>query len=95
MSHALEGVQFLDLGLLHRTVTMGNRHLHAILQPSTMNTSHGDAALIARVVERGDEHLRGALNLLRSRYHLDNLIKQIGDIVGRCLPVFTHPTVLG
>ena len=95
MRHTLKGVQFLDLCLLQRTVTMSDGHLHTILQLSTMYTTHGDTALIARIVERGDQHLRCTLYLLRSRNHLDNLIQQISDIVGRRLPVLTHPAILG
>ena len=95
MRHTLKGMQFLDLCLLQRTVTMSDGHLHTVLQLSTMYTTHGDTALIARIVERGDQHLRCTLYLLRSRNHLDNLIQQISDIVGRRLPVLTHPAILG
>ena len=74
MPHALEGMQLFDLRLLHRTVTMSDGQLHAVLELSAMHTSHGDATLIARIVERGDEHLWCALNLLRSGDNFDDFI---------------------
>ena len=95
MAHALKRMQFLDLRLLHPPVAMGDGHLHAIFQLSAMHTAHGDTALITRVVERGDEHLRRTLYLLRSGDDLHDLIEQIGDIICRCLPILTHPAVLG
>ena len=51
VAHALEGVELLDLGLLHGTIAMGNGNLHAILQRATMYATHGDTALIAGVIE--------------------------------------------
>ena len=75
MAHTLEGVEFLDLRLLERAITMGDGHLHTVLQRTTMHATHGDAALITRVVERGNEHLRGSFYLLWSRNHLDDLIQ--------------------
>ena len=95
MAHTVEGMQFLDLRLLHRTVAVGNGHLLAVLQLATMYASYGDTACIARIVERGDEHLRGTLNLLRSGNHLNDLVQQIGNIGGGLIVVLTHPTVLG
>ena len=74
MAHTVEDVQLLDLRLLQRTVTMGDGHLLAVLQGSAMYTAHGNAASVRAIVERGDEHLRRTLQLLGSRYHLDNLI---------------------
>ena len=94
MRHTLKSVQFLDLCLLQRPVTMGDGHLHAVLQLSTVDTTYGDTSLITRIVERGDQHLRCTLNLLRGGNHLNDLIQQISDIVGRRLPVLTHPAVL-
>ena len=94
MTHSLENMEFLDPGLLQRTVAVTDGNLHAVLQLTAVYTTHGDTALVTGIVERRDEHLRCSLNLLRGRDYLDNLIEQIGNIVGRILPVLTHPTVL-
>ena len=51
MSHTIEGMQFLDLRLLHGTVTMSYRHLLAILQRAAVYTSHSDTTRITGVVE--------------------------------------------
>ena len=95
MSHAVEGMELLDLGLLHRTVTMGNGYLHAVLQLTAMYTAHGDTACVGAIVQRGNQHLGRTLNLLGSRNHLQNLVQQIGDVCCGLVIVLTHPTVLG
>ena len=95
VAHTVEGMQFLDFRLLHRTVAVGDRHLLTVLQLAAMDAPHGDTARIAAIVQRGDEHLRCTLNLLRCGDDLDNLVKQIGDVSGRLLPVLAHPAVLG
>ena len=74
VTHAIKDVELLDPGLLHRAVAMGNGDLHAVLQGATMNATYSNTASVARIVERGDEHLRGTLNLLGSRDNLDDLI---------------------
>ena len=74
MPHALEGVKLLDPGFLHRTIAMADSDLHSVLKLSAMHAAHGNTALVTRIVERGNKHLRGALNLLRGRNHLNNLI---------------------
>ena len=95
VAHAFEGMELFDLRLLEFAVAVGDGDLHTVFEGTTMNAPHGDATLIAGVVERGDEHLRRAFNLLRSRDHFDDLVEQIGDVGGRCLPVFAHPAVFG
>ena len=95
VSHAVEGVQLLDLGLLRRTVAMAECDLHAVLQYATVHAAHGNTARIARIVERGDKHLRRAFQLLWSGNHLQNLVQQIGDVARRYVIVGTHPAVLG
>ena len=94
VSHTLKGVQLLNLSLLHGAIAVCNGYLHAILQGATVYTTYGDTTLIARIVERCDEHLRCSLLLLWGGDHLYDFIKQISDIVGRFLPVLTHPAVL-
>ena len=74
MTHTVEGMQFLDLCLLHRTVAMGNGNLHAVLQLTTMYATYGDTTRVRAIVERCDEHLGRTLQLLRCRDDLDNLI---------------------
>ena len=95
VGHTLERVEFLDLGLLHCTVAMGNRHLHTVLQFAAMHATYGDTALITGVVETRDQHLGRAIKVFRRGNHLNDLIQQISNVVRRRLPVLTHPAVLG
>ena len=74
---------------------MGYRHLHAIFQLTTMNTAHSNTTCIRAVVQRGNQHLGCALNLLGGRDNLDNLIQQVSNIGGGFVIVFTHPAILG
>ena len=74
-THALEGLYFLYLRLLKRTVAVSNGALHAFTNGAAVNATYGDTARIVRVVERGDEHLRSTLKLLRSGDYLDNLVE--------------------
>ena len=95
VTHTIKGVELLNLGLLHRTIAMGNGDLHTVLEGAAMYATHGDTACVRAIVERGDQHLRGTLELLRSRNHLYNLIKKIGNVSGGVVVVLTHPSVLG
>ena len=95
MTHTVEGVQFLDFGLLHRAVAMGNSNLLSVLHRAAMHTTHSNTPCIARIVKRRNQHLGGTLQLLGSRYHLYYFIQQIGYVISWLLPVFTHPSVFG
>ena len=72
MAHALEGVKLLDLGLLHGAVAVSYGDIHALADGAAVHTAHGDAAGIVGVVERGDEHLRRALQHLGRGDGLDD-----------------------
>ena len=85
---------FLYLRLLKRTVAVSNGALHAFTNGAAVNATYGDTARVVRVVERGDEHLRSTLKLLRSGDYLNNLVEQVVDIVSRRFIIFAHPTVL-
>ena len=95
MTHAVKSVQLLDLGLLHRTVTVSDGDLLTVFQCATVYATYGDTTGIRAVVERCNQHLWGALQLCGSRDNLQNLVQQIGDICGGLVIVLTHPTVLG
>ena len=95
MAHALKRVQFLNARLLHGAVAVGYGDIHALAQHTAVNASHGNAACIVGVVERRDEHLRRALNHLRRRDNLDNLVQKVVDVARGLLVVFAHPAVLG
>ena len=95
MTHPLKGMEFLDAGLLARTIAMGNGDIHTLGEDATVYTSHGDTSGVTAVVQRGDEHLGRTLNHLGSRNHLYNLVEQIMDIGGGLLVVLAHPVVLG
>ena len=95
MPHALEGVQLLDLRAHFRAVLLGQGDRHAVLEYATVHAAYGYTAYVGVVVQRCDEHLRRALQHLRLGYVLDDGVHQGGDIVGRLLPVGTHPAVLG
>ena len=95
MSHAFKSVQFFNLGLFLTSVAVADGDIHAVFQCSAMHAAHGDASRVVAVVERRDEHLGRALKLLGGGNHLDYLVEQILNVVGRCLPVFCHPAVFG
>ena len=95
VAHALEGVEFLDFRLLHGAVAMGNGDLLTVAEGATMDAAHGDTAGVGAIVERGDEHLRCALQLLRSRDDFDDFIQEIGDVGSGFVEVLAHPAVLG
>ena len=46
MTHTLESMEFLNLSLLHRAITVSDGHLHAVQHLTPMNTSHGDTSQI-------------------------------------------------
>ena len=46
-------------------------------------------------VERGDEHLWCSLQALGSGDMLKDDVEQVVDVISRCLPVSSHPIVLG
>ena len=94
VSHALESVQFLYLCFLLRAVTMADGHVHAVFQHTPVNPSHGYATRVVAVVQRGDEQLRSALQLLRGGNYLHDLVQQVVYVVCWLLPVFCHPSVL-
>ena len=73
---------------------MRDTDIHAFAQRATMNTTHGDASRIARIVERGDKHLWCALNDFRCWYDLYDFVEKISDIVGGLVEVLAHPSVL-
>ena len=95
VTHTLECMKFLNLGLLLCTITMADCYIHGILQSTTMNTTYGDTTCIRAVVERSNKELRSTLQLLRSRDNLYNLVEQIVDVVCRIVVILSHPTILG
>ena len=95
VSHTLKGVEFLDFRLLLTAVTMAYGHVHAASQCTAVNTSDGDSPGIGGIIQRGDEHLRSALETLWSRDGLDDGVEQILDIIRRFRPVLPHPALFG
>ena len=73
---------------------MYKHHRHSVLERTPVNAPHSDTARVRRVVETGDEHLRRTLQHRRCGNVLHNLVKQIGDVRCRCLPVGAHPALL-
>ncbi len=94
-SHALECVQLLDALARYAAVLLAYGYLYALAEGAAVYASDGDAAHVAREVERGDEHLCVALVGLRGGYVLDDGVEQGYDVVGGMLPVGAHPAVFG
>ena len=84
----------LYLGALLAAVAMDDGNVHAFAQSATVHTAYGNTAGIVGVVQAGNEHLRRTLQLMGSRYMLQNLVKEVGDILGGSTPVLAHPVVL-
>ena len=95
LAEAFESVELLDLGLNHRAVALGEGDGLAGLQGAAVQTSHGDAAEVAAIVERADHHLGVALGYDRRGYMLDNEVHKVADVLGGGVPVFAHPALLG
>ena len=74
-SHAGEGVYLLNLGALLAAVAVHYGDVHALSQGTAMHTAYGNAAGIVGIVQTGYEHLRCALQLLRGRHVLQNLVQ--------------------
>ena len=51
MAHTLEGVEFLNLGLLLSTIAVADSNVHAVLQCTTVYTTYSDTTCIRTVVE--------------------------------------------
>ena len=95
MAHALEGVQFLYFRLLNLSVAMCDADVHSLLQCPSVDSSYGDAACVAGIVERGDEHLRCAFYDAWGRDDFNDFVEEVGDVVGRLVVVVAHPSVFG
>ena len=93
-SHTLECVKLLDALAHHRAVLLAKANLHALAQFAAMHTTNCDTSYIRRVVERRDEHLRSALEHLRSWNIFDDGVEQRDDVVGRFFPIVAHPVLL-
>ena len=50
-THTLECMQLLDFGLDDAAVALGQRHVHALAQRTTVHAAHGDTAGIGRIVQ--------------------------------------------
>ena len=92
---SFEDHQVLDLLFLHDIIALAERYRHAGTQGAPGHAAHGDAAHIRGVLQRGDEHLRGAFHDLRSGNLFDDGVEQRGDVGGRLAPVTRHPALLG
>ena len=51
VAHTLEGVKFLDFGLLLGSVAVADGNIHAVLQCTAMYTTYGDTTCIRAVIE--------------------------------------------
>ena len=58
-----------------------------------MYATHGDAAGIVGVVQRGDEHLWRALQLFGRGDHFDDAVQQVVDRFCGSAPILAHPVV--
>ena len=94
MSHALEGVELLDLRADLRAVFFGEGHSHAVFQHTAMHATNGYTSYVRIVVQRGDQHLRRTFQHFRLGYILDDGVHQRCDVLGRLFPIEAHPAVL-
>ena len=94
-SKTFEGVEFLYLRLHLAAVAFHQGDGLARLQGAAVQPAHSYAAQIRAVVEARNHHLGVACLHLRLRYVRYDEVHQVGDVVGRGLPVFAHPPLLG
>ena len=96
LAEPLEDHQLLDPGLLHRhAVALGEGDHLARFERSARDLAHGDTPRVGGVFERGDEHLRRALDDGRFGNLVDDGVQQRHDRVGRFVPLVRHPALLG
>ena len=94
VTHTVKSVYLLDFGLLHLAVSMRDSNVHSLLQHATMNTSYSDTTGVRTIIQWRDEHLRCALQVLRSWDYLYYLVEKIVDIVSRSIVILCHPAIL-
>ena len=94
-AEALEDVDLLDAHLRYRAIALAEGDVLPLAEGTAVHTPHGDTPHVARVVERGDEHLCGALDLLGRGDLLDDGVEEDGDVLRGGLVVLAHPALLG
>ena len=94
LSEPFEHHKLFDLMFLHHIVALAETHLRAGAKASPRNFSNGNTPYIRRIFERRNQHLRSSLDHGRCRDFLENDIKQICYVVGRFMPVRSHPALL-
>ena len=94
VTDALKSMKLLNLRLFLGAIAVTDSDVHAVTQHTAMHAAHRDAPGIVAVIERCNEHLRRPLQMLGSRYHLKNLVKQVIYVVSGRLPVRSHPAIL-
>ena len=87
-------MDLFDLRFLERAVAVSNGALHSLGDGAAVHASDGDASRIVGIVKRSDEQLRRSFKLFRGRNDLNDFLKEIVDVLGRLIVVFSHPPVL-
>src|SRR5690606_22400236 len=64
------------------------------LQCTALQSSDGNSTCKRRVIQRGDQHLRGSLLWLELGYMLTDHVQKRFDVLRRDFPILAHPVVL-
>ena len=95
LAEAFEHHQLLDLLLLDHVVALAEADHLAGLEFAAGDASHCDTADVRRILERGNEHLRGAFLHLGRRDLLEDGVQKGSDVIAVLLVVHVHPALLG
>ena len=87
LPESTEGAELFDAALGHCAIALGKSNLHAFFKRSSMYASYSYTSNIWAVIERGDEHLRRALQYGRLGDIFDDGVHQGSQICSGLLPI--------
>ena len=94
-AQTFEHVQFLDFGLFDRPVAFDQADVHPLAHFPTGQTPHGNTSGIARIVDRGNEHLGIPFRDFHRLHLFQHQIQQREHRIGRLAVVGGHPPLFG
>ena len=95
LAQAVKDHKVLNLGFLHRTVSLAEGYLLTCVKGSSLYPANCNSAHIRGVLQGGDKHLASALLNSRRRNDIYYGIQQRCYICGWLLPIQRHPALLG
>ena len=94
LAEALEYHKLLNLGLVHRAITLSECYALSRSERATSNLAYGDTTHIGRILQRGDKHLHRAIDNLRLRNLVNDGVQKGCYRVGALRCHMRHPALL-